>query len=141
MATKRTALNPAKVNTVKSNLRCARLAAVLWQARKRLGLTLTEAGRRLGVRATLISGWETGSVFPKDDRLCSVAVLLGIDPTELRLLRAAARVDVAFRRGKPSLEAMHRRIVHIIESEADLSPRDLIAGGKKVRQIRDIRAA
>lgn len=97
-----------------------------WRAFVRLvmgreGLTTGEKLRKLvGCASSTVWRWVNGSRFPRGERLARLAATLRVDPTGLRILGIAAEVDRFFRTGAGSLEELHRGVVELIESHADL---------------------
>ena len=51
--------------------------------RKAAGLTLMQAGDKLGVSFATVSAWETGKAVPDSRRLTSIAELYGVSVDEL----------------------------------------------------------
>ena len=53
------------------------------EARKAAGLTMAEAGKRLGVSDAAVAQWESGATMPTAKRLLKVAALYGCTIDEL----------------------------------------------------------
>jgi HTH-type transcriptional regulator/antitoxin HipB len=53
------------------------------EARKAAGLTMAEAGKRLGVSDAAVAQWESGATMPTARRLVHVAALYGCTIDEL----------------------------------------------------------
>lgn len=53
------------------------------EARKKAGLTMMEAGKRLGITDAAIAQWESGATAPSTKRLLDVAKLYGCTVEEL----------------------------------------------------------
>lgn len=107
---------------LRSDKHFARLPSVLWDARRRLNLTQTQMGRRLGVRASTLAKWEQGEERPRGRHITLLAELTGIDIVTLRLLAAGFAVDRLFRRGVRgvrTVEHLQRLAVDWVEREAE----------------------
>jgi len=107
---------------VKSERRFARLPAVIWAERRRRGLSIVAMARELGVGPSRLSEWQSGHRLPRADRLARFAKFSCLTPEPIHFLRLAWRIDRVFQTGAPTIEALHERVIAIIEEEADLRP-------------------
>ena len=53
------------------------------EARKKAGLTMMEAGKRLGITDAAVAQWESGATMPAAKRLLDVAKVYGCTVDEL----------------------------------------------------------
>lgn len=104
---------------VRSDKSFARIASFLWTARSQAGLTLTGMAQALGVSASRLRYWESADRLPKLADLGRVGEALRVDPEALLILRLAAAVDREFRRGSPCIEELHKRVIFVIETQAE----------------------
>ena len=104
---------------IRSNKSFARIASFLWTARGQAGLTLMGLAKLLGVSAGRLRNWESADRLPKFGDLGRVGEALKVNPEGLFLLRLSAAVDREFRRGSPSVEKLHKRVIFIIETQAE----------------------
>jgi transcriptional regulator with XRE-family HTH domain len=104
---------------IRSEKSFSRIASFLWTARGQAGLTLMGLAQLLGVSASRLQYWESADRLPKLGDLARVSEALKVDPEGLFLLRLAAQVDREFRRGSPSIEELHRRVLFIVQTQAE----------------------
>jgi len=109
---------------VRSSGRFARLPALIWHARRRVGMNLTEMACAVGVRPGRIHDFEAGERLLKTTQLERLAKVMGLDVRALLCLQIAVRVDRVFRQGARSVEGLHRHIVNLIENQADFGSRE-----------------
>jgi transcriptional regulator with XRE-family HTH domain len=105
---------------LRSQGRFARLPALIWEARQRAGLTPTALARELGVSSSAVYAWESHERIPTPPQRVRLAEFLKIGTAALDLFCAGNRIDVVFRRGAATPEALHQAVVEAIEEVADL---------------------
>ncbi len=120
---KRISGRPPRDRSIRSEGQYSTFHALIRHGRNRLGATTTELAQMIGTGAGRVYDWESGLRFPQRKHLAGLSDAIDVELTGLILFRIAARADRVFRRGAPSLDALHRAIVVLIEGEADLRPR------------------
>lgn len=113
-----------------------KLGIILKNARKKRGLSQTEAGRRLALKQTTISGYEVGASCPDMDTLVRLTDLYDLDITDLmhELYHDIIRLDPA-EKLEPGSRELAREIQEREEELTAIAPEPAPEGSFTSKRI------